>query len=288
MIKKEVNTVVKETIKYDPTNNNNTNDSIESNAKEITYLRNTIDSQNKDIEFLRNELLSKDKIIETLLNDKSNATNSRINSTEIITERSDETLQAKIVNEAIVSDDKVSNRNNINKDNEVRSNKKRSIVILGDSMLKDIDQHKVRKGLDIKAKVYVKHFSGATIHNMKSYVIPTKGYNNVLIIVHCGTNDLRSDKNSKDIANQIHDLASDLKTSTNDVMISGLVSRSDKLNIKAHEVNNYLKSLCSDNNFNFIDNSNLKINKHLNNSGLILNCDGTFTLGCNFVNACKI
>ena len=33
-------------------------------------------------------------------------------------------------------------------------------MILGDSLLKDIEQHKIRNGLPNKDKVFVKHFSG--------------------------------------------------------------------------------------------------------------------------------
>ena len=85
-------------------------------------------------------------------------------------------------------------------------------MILGDSLLKDIEQHKIRNGLPNKDKVYVQHFSGATIEHMKSYVIPSKNYDNDLVILHCGTNDLRDSKSAQDIANDIIELAIDMKT----------------------------------------------------------------------------
>ena len=71
-------------------------------------------------------------------------------------------------------------------------------------------------------------------------------------------------------------------------MISGLVPRRDKLNDKGNLVNDDLKSLCAENNFHFIDNSNISVNTHLNNSGLHLNAHGTFILGSNFVNAIRL
>ena len=71
-------------------------------------------------------------------------------------------------------------------------------------------------------------------------------------------------------------------------MISGLVPRRDKFNDKGIEVNKYLLSLCAENDFNFIDNSNINIETHLNTSGLHLNFRGTYILGGNFVNAIKL
>ena len=41
-------------------------------------------------------------------------------------------------------------------------------------------------------KVVVKHFRGAKIKDMKSYVIPTVGQKPDNIILHTGTNDLKA------------------------------------------------------------------------------------------------
>ena len=151
-------------------------------------------------------------------------------------------------------------------------------------MLKDIEQTKLRKGIGNREKVFVKGFSGATTKHMRSYVTPSKEYNNDLVILHCGTNDLRSNKQPKEIATEIIDVALDLKTVENEVMISVIVPRSDHLNNKGMEVNKYLL-LCKENHFNFIDNSNIDTKTQLNNSGLHLNYNGTYALGGNFVRA---
>ena len=117
--------------------------------------------------------------------------------------------------------------------------KKRSTVIFGDSTLKDIEQHKIRKGLGNKERVYVKHFSGATIDHMKSYVIPSKSYENELVILHVGANDRREKKTSKEIATDITELVNDLKTDENEIMISGIIPRNDILDDKGKEVNDF-------------------------------------------------
>ena len=116
---------------------------------------------------------------------------------------------------------------------------------------------------------------------MHSYVQPSKVLNNDLVILHCGTNDLRTEKQPLEIANEIMDLASEMKTNINEVMVSGIVQRRDKLNGK--QVNQLLQSSCISKKFHFIDNSNINPEYHLNNSGLHLNTRGTYTLGSNFV-----
>ena len=79
-----------------------------------------------------------------------------------------------------------------------------------------------------------------------------------------------SDKSPIEIATGILNLAQDLKTDKNEVMLSGIVPRRDKLNDKGKLVNDDLKALCAENNFHFIDNSNINVNTHLNYSGLLL------------------
>ena len=117
--------------------------------------------------------------------------------------------------------------------------KDRSTVIIGDSMLKGIGQHKIRNGLGTGEKVYVKSFPGATINDMKSYGIPSKAYNNDVVILHIGTNNLKDAKNAQEIATEIIDIAVEMKSDKNEVMISGIIPRNDKFNGKGIEVNNF-------------------------------------------------
>ena len=52
------------------------------------------------------------------------------------------------------------------------------------------------------------------------------------IIFHVGTNDIPSDKDARDIAKSIVDLAMSAKSPTCDVSISNIITRKDKHNIK--------------------------------------------------------
>ena len=75
------------------------------------------------------------------------------------------------------------------------------------------------------------------------------------IILHCGTNDLNSDRTSSQFAKEIVDLALSLKSDKNRISISLLTARSYKLNNKASEVNNRLTNMCFHRNIAYIDHS---------------------------------
>ena len=60
------------------------------------------------------------------------------------------------------------------------------------------------------------------------------------IILHCGTNDLNSNRTSNQITREIIDLALSIISDKNKISISLLPPPSDKLYSKASEVNNNL------------------------------------------------
>ena len=130
-------------------------------------------------------------------------------------------------------------------------------------------------------QIFVKSFSGATVDCMNSHVCPTIKWDPGRIILHCGTNDLRSKATPKEIAEEITDLGNSMKTNENKVIISGLVPRGDQWHNKAMEVNKFLKQLCVSQDFYFIDNTNIQAEHHLNRSRIHLNREGTRILANN-------
>ena len=68
----------------------------------------------------------------------------------------------------------------------ISSSKKLSVTILGDSILKDVKSYKMKKAINHQANIYVKSFSGATVDDMASYVLPTKKHNPDIVVLHCG------------------------------------------------------------------------------------------------------
>ena len=78
-------------------------------------------------------------------------------------------------------------------------------------------------------------------------------------------------------------LATEVKASKLDFSIFSIISRNDNWNNKVIEVNSYLKDLCEGNDIPFINNTTINPKKHLNNSRLHLNAEGSNKLRDNFV-----
>ena len=159
-----------------------------------------------------------------------------------------------------------------------RIKKKRTITIIGDSTIKNVESYKMRQGMTSNEKVYIKSFPGAKVDCITGYIKP---FNPDVIILHIGTNDLRSEKSAEDIGNEILSLVNTIKTPVNKIRVSSFIARDDSLNQKGGDVNIFLKSNCN-NSFLFCENLNIS-KKHLNGSGLHLNTKGTITLANKFL-----
>ena len=73
------------------------------------------------------------------------------------------------------------------------------------------------------------------------------------------------------------------KMDTNSVFISGIVTKSEKLNGKVSKVNSTLRHVCNLKSICFIDNKHRSPRFHCNRSGLHLNYYGTRKLQENFL-----
>ena len=137
--------------------------------------------------------------------------------------------------------------------------------------------------LNHKCLVKVRPFNSAKVRCMHDHVKPTvRDFDPDHIILHCGTNDLNSDRTSSQIAREIIDLAISLKSDKNKISISLLTPRSDKLNNKASEVNNRLINMCSHRNIVYIDDSSSIQQNHINESKVHLNRYGTVVFANTF------
>ena len=96
-------------------------------------------------------------------------------------------------------------------------------------MVKDVKGWKLS---DESNEVVTKHFSGANTTDMKSYILPTKSKNPESNVLHCGTNDLEKKNSANEISNDIFEVALLCKSECNNVIVSGIIPRSDKLNAK--------------------------------------------------------
>ena len=75
-----------------------------------------------------------------------------------------------------------------------------------------------------------------------------------------------------------------VKTDANKVVVSSTLSRKDKFNNKAKEVNTHLQDKCSSNNLPLITHNNFNPHYHINVKGLYLNSCGDKQLTSNFIN----
>lgn len=161
--------------------------------------------------------------------------------------------------------------------------KRPTVVIAGDSMLKNIQGWRVSK----KTRTVVKSFPGATVEDMFDYIKPTIKHQPEEIIVHVGTNDIKNSGSPRSVAERIVDLGNMIESETPNtkVTISCLLNRSDEASLapKVNEINKILKTFAKQSEWNILNHENI-VSEHLNSSGLHLNVAGTKLFASNFVN----
>ena len=91
----------------------------------------------------------------------------------------------------------------------------------------------------------VKHFSGSTTEDMKTYIQPPLKRDPDRVIIHVGKNDLRSSQDPETIAKNIIDITKNSTTNKNEIVsiVSIKVPRRDNLDGKGRQVNNILQEL---------------------------------------------
>ena len=134
--------------------------------------------------------------------------------------------------------------------------KKKTVVIVGDSIVRNVHSRSLNQSLKEYFSV-VKSFPGATTQDMKGYIKPTISRKPDMVILHTGTNDLKSNQNPSDIANEIVNLAKNIKNSGTEVSISALIPHGDRLSEKGKKVNKELQEKCTAENFAFILHKNI-------------------------------
>ena len=117
---------------------------------------------------------------------------------------------------------------------------KRTINIIGDSLLKDVKPYQLKHKVKKNDKLYVQSYRGARTSAMKHHANASLEFKPDIFILHCGTNDLKLEKTPEKIADDILEIGLQLKSDNNDVYISGILTRRDDLNDKGRKVNDYL------------------------------------------------
>ena len=106
-----------------------------------------------------------------------------------------------------------------------------------------------------------------------------------IVIFQAGGNDLQDNISTISLAQNIIGAGKKFSTSGATIAISSILPRANlQLNMKRWEVNILLRGLCVENNFHFIDNSKITVNKHiLEKDGVHFNAAGTFLFSANLV-----
>ena len=128
-----------------------------------------------------------------------------------------------------------------------------------------------------------KHFSGADTTDVKSYLLAAKSRSPENIVLYFDTNDLKKENSANEISNDIIEVALLSKSDNNNVLVSGKIPRSGKLNAKAIKVNRHLKNECRKRNVCFISNSNINPKYGCDKSDLHLNWKRKIKLVENFL-----
>ena len=151
-------------------------------------------------------------------------------------------------------------------------------------MFSHVDGLKMHKSLKRKHNITVKAFGGSTIKHMEHYSKPPLERNPELVILHIGTNDIKSNKSPSEIASNIHNLAERMEQGERKVAISALIPRNDseELAKKSDMVNIELKKLCEGKGTDLIEHTALTT-RHLNGSNLHLNRFGTTIFANDFM-----
>ena len=175
--------------------------------------------------------------------------------------------------------------NSRNKSDDSEPQRKQTTVIAGDSLVKNIIGAKMSSN-DPNNFFIVKPFPGATVSDMEDFVKPLTRRSPDKVILHVGTNDLRS-LSPQNIATAVMNLVTQISedSPTTTVGVSGLLVRSDNADLahKVQQVNTILRNTCNRNNIPFLANDNITV-RHLNSRGLHLSKHGSEALQENFRN----
>ena len=137
------------------------------------------------------------------------------------------------------------NVNSKNKSNFKNNTKKKSVCIVGGSMVKEDNGFELSKIIKHKYSVTVRFHPSAKTSCINDHVKPViRNQETDHVNLHTGTNDLSSDKTPVQICNDIVNLAASTKNKDIKVTISEIVERNDSLNERVILVNECLSKIC--------------------------------------------
>jgi len=177
------------------------------------------------------------------------------------------------------------NNNNTSSSTSRQNSNTGKILLIGDSIIKDIKPSKMSKNEVIKKTFPGKNIEHIT-ENIESDLADTLSETNK-VIIHVGTNNLQSDSD-EDIKCKYNNLISKIKeiNSSCRIYVSSLTKRTDNSDYteRINDVNEILQDVCTTQKSTFINNNNID-DTCLNGSKLHLNHKGSAYLAMNFIKA---
>ena len=162
-----------------------------------------------------------------------------------------------------------------------KKTKKKSVLVVRDSLLNGIEERKLSKDTHIR----VQPISGAKIKDISNNLDELIHNDLKTVILHVGINNTVEDT-PEDIYNDLISLTTKIedKIPNCQVLISCLIRRSDNVKAKktAEKVNNFIKLA----KLRFIENGNIT-DKHPGRRGLHLNRNGNIIFAKNLLNAIR-
>ena len=98
-----------------------------------------------------------------------------------------------------------------------------NVIVLGDSMIKNLQGWRMKTSLKSREKVVIRSFPGVSTDDLSFHVVSSMKRNQRSLVLHTGTNDFQEGKDDDQIAKSISGLAKTLKTDENTVYVSGMI-----------------------------------------------------------------
>lgn len=163
------------------------------------------------------------------------------------------------------------------------SDERKKTIIIGDSIISKLKGWKMS---DKSNRISTISISGSRVEDMKDYIKPTLKAKPDNMIVHIGTNNLRSEE-PQVVAEKIVNICEQIERNSPDttIAVSELTARQDssELEHKRVAVNKILRSFSKSRNWKIISHDNIDPSC-LNGRKLHLNAHGTINLAKNFKN----